>query len=107
MNGLHAASSSRFTPAITVAAQEYMRALDVRALRGPVVAPDFKEVRGDGSLKTVTVHAKRARGAILRFALATGARRPEDLLGFDEDGWAAATEPPSAGRWLFTRPERG
>jgi len=94
-------------PVVTVAAQEYLKALELAALHGPVVAPDFKEVRRDGSLKTVTVHAKRARGAILRYALATGARRPADLLGFDEDGWAAAAAPPPAGRWLFTRPERG
>ena len=93
-------------PVVTVAAQEYMKAIDTAALRGPVIAPDFKEQRSDGSLKTVTVHAKRARGALLRHALVGGARRPQDLLGFDEDGWAATSEPPAAGRWLFTRPER-
>ncbi|HPF71514.1 MAG TPA: YaaA family protein [Candidatus Krumholzibacteria bacterium] len=94
-------------PVITVAAQEYMKAVDVRALKGPVISPVFKEERPDGSLKTVTVHAKKARGALLRFALVSGARRPADLLGFDEDGWAAAGPPPERGDWLFTRPERG
>ena len=91
---------------VTVAAQEYLKAVDARALRGPLVAPVFKERRPDGSLRTVTVHAKRARGALLRHALVTGARRPADLLGFAEDGWAAAAEPPAAGAWLFTRPAR-
>ncbi len=91
---------------LTVAAQEYMKAVDTGALRGPVLAPVFKEERPDGSLKTVTVHAKRARGALLRHALAVGARRPADLLDFADDGWAPATEPPDEGPWLFTRPAR-
>ncbi len=91
---------------VTVAAQEYMKAVDVPALRGPVLAPVFKEERPDGSLKTVTVHAKRARGALLRHALLVGARRPADLLGFAEDGWAPAAPPPADGPWLFTRPAR-
>ncbi|MFO7609648.1 MAG: YaaA family protein [Candidatus Krumholzibacteriia bacterium] len=92
---------------LSVAAQEYARAIDTAALRGPLIAPVFKEERPDGSLKTVTVHAKRARGALLRHALLTGARRPQDLLGFAADGWSAAAPPPAAGPWLFTRPERG
>jgi cytoplasmic iron level regulating protein YaaA (DUF328/UPF0246 family) len=91
---------------LSVASQEYLKALDVPALAGPVVTPVFKEERRDGSLKTAPVHAKRARGAILRHALTTAARRPRDLLDFDADGWTAAGEPPPAGPWLFTRPAR-
>jgi cytoplasmic iron level regulating protein YaaA (DUF328/UPF0246 family) len=91
---------------LSVAAQEYTRAVDTAALRGPLIAPVFKEERPDGSLKTVTVHAKRARGALLRHALLAGARRPRDLLGFAADGWTAATPPPASGPWLFTRPAR-
>ncbi|MCP4570726.1 MAG: YaaA family protein [bacterium] len=91
---------------LTVASQEYMKALDTSRLRGPVVAPVFKETRPDGSLKTAPVHAKRARGAILRHALVNGARHPRDLLDFDAMGWEATEEPPSTGPWLFTRPAR-
>jgi cytoplasmic iron level regulating protein YaaA (DUF328/UPF0246 family) len=92
---------------LSVAALEYMKAVDAAALRGPVISPVFKEERRDGSLKTVTVHAKKARGALLRHALDTGARRPSDLVDFAWEGWAAAGPPPPAGSWLFTRPETG
>ena len=68
--------------------------------------PVFKETRPDGSLKTVSVHAKTARGALLRHALVTGARKPIDLLDFSAHGWEATDEPPDSGRWLFTRPAR-
>jgi len=91
---------------LSVASQEYVKALDLPALRGPVVTPVFKEVRPDGSLKTVPVYAKTARGSLLRHALVSGARRPRDLLNFAAHDWEATCEPPEAGPWLFTRPVR-
>jgi cytoplasmic iron level regulating protein YaaA (DUF328/UPF0246 family) len=93
-------------PVISVAAQEYLKAVDVRALNGPVISPVFKEVMPDGALKTAPVHAKMARGALARFALTSGAKKPADLLAFTELGWEAAEEPPDSGPWLFSRPRR-
>jgi len=92
-------------PIISVAAQEYMKALDFPSLKGPVISPVFKERRHDGSLKTVAVHSKKARGELVRYALTHKARRPQDLLGFNALGWEAAEEPPQSGPWLFSRPE--
>jgi len=92
-------------PIISVAAQEYMKALDFKSLKGPVISPVFKERRDDGSLKTVAVHSKKARGELVRYALTHKARRPQDLLEFGALGWGAVEEPPASGPWLFTRPE--
>lgn len=94
-------------PVLSVASQEYMKALDAKELIGPVISPVFKEVLPDGSLKTAPVHAKMARGAMARFALTTKAKKPADFLAFSELGWEASEEPPSSGRWLFTRVHRG
>jgi cytoplasmic iron level regulating protein YaaA (DUF328/UPF0246 family) len=94
-------------PIISVAAQEYMKALDLKGLKGPVVSPVFKERRDDGTLKTVAVHSKKARGELVRYALIQKAKTPEDLLGFGALGWEAAEEPPEFGPWLFTRPVSG
>jgi hypothetical protein len=91
---------------LSVAAQEYMKAIDLNELEGPVINPVFKEVRPDGSLKTAPVHAKMARGALARYALVTGAETPADLLSFGDLGWEASCEPPASGPWLFTRPVR-
>ena len=95
-------------PIISVAAREYEKALDVKRLKGPLISVVFKEERPDGTLKTVAVHSKMARGALVKHALQVGAQQPADLLGFEELGWAAATEPPTeTGDWLFTRVARG
>jgi len=91
---------------VSVAAQEYLKALDPKKLRGPVIEPVFKEQHADGTLKNAPVYAKQARGALLRFAIRSKAKRPRDLLGFGELEWEATCEPPSAGKWLFTRPVR-
>ncbi|MBU2500266.1 YaaA family protein [bacterium] len=101
------ADLKRGEPVIDLCAQEYMKAVDTGALRGPVISPVFKETRPDGSFKTAPVHAKMARGAMARFIVTEGAKAPSDLLGFHAYGWEAASEPPAAGPWLFTRPATG
>ncbi len=91
-------------PIVSVAALEYTKALDPKVLKGPLIHPVFKERRPDGSLKTVAVHSKKARGELVRFAIVNKARTPQDLLAFNALGWEAAEEPPESGPWLFTRP---
>jgi len=53
----------------------------------------------------VVVHAKEARGALVRYALVNNAQTPQDLMRFNSMGWKATKKPPMAGTWLFTRPE--
>jgi cytoplasmic iron level regulating protein YaaA (DUF328/UPF0246 family) len=93
-------------PVISVAAQEYIKALDLEKLKGRLISPVFKELMPDGALRTAAVHAKMARGAMARYVLDTGAKTPRDLLGFADLGWEAAAEPPETGPWLFVRPHR-
>ncbi len=91
-------------PIVSVASQEYMKALDIKKLDHPVIMPAFKEQRLDGSFKNSVVHAKKARGALIRYAIKNRAKSPNDLMGFSEMGWKAAQPPPENGSWLFTRP---
>lgn len=93
-------------PVLSTASQEYLKAVDAKRLRGPLITPVFKERRPDGSLRTPTVHAKMARGALIRHAVVHNAKQPEDLMGFSALGWEAAEPPPASGPWLFTRDRR-
>jgi len=88
---------------VSVASQEYMKALDIKKLNQPVIMPVFKEKRPDGSYKNAVVHAKKARGAIVRYAIENRAEKPKDLMGFSAMGWKAAEDPPDTGSWMFTR----
>ncbi|MCP3876495.1 MAG: YaaA family protein [Desulfobacteraceae bacterium] len=89
---------------VSVASQEYMKALDIKGLDHPVIIPVFKEKHPDGSYKNVIVHAKKARGAIIRYAIENRAEGPKDLMRFSAMGWKAVDTPPDKGSWLFTRP---
>ncbi len=89
---------------ISVASQEYMQALDLKKLKHPVIIPVFKEKHPDGAYKNVTVHAKKARGAIVRYAIENQTEKPQDLQVFSTMGWRAEGPPPDNGYWLFTRP---
>jgi len=89
---------------ISLAPLEYMKALDIKKLNSPVISPVFKEKRTDGTYRSVVVHSKKARGALVRYALMSNAQNPRDLMGFNALGWKAAQEAPEEGAWLFTRP---
>jgi uncharacterized protein len=90
-------------PIVNVAAQEYMKAVDITKLKGPVISPVFKEQHPGGKLKSVVVHSKRARGELVRYAVVNRTKTPRDLMGFNAHGWAATSAPPESGAWLFTR----
>ena len=92
---------------LSVASQEYMQALDLKKLKHPVIIPIFKEKHSGGVYKNTTVHAKKARGAIIRYAIENRAEEPKDLQGFSAMGWKAEEPPPDEGPWLFTRPVNG
>jgi hypothetical protein len=88
---------------LNLASQEYLRAVDVRALRGRVITPVFKEPGRGGKLRVVTVHAKQARGAMARRVCQQQLDDPAQLAGFGDAGWEPAAPPPERGEWLFLR----
>ncbi|HYF59800.1 MAG TPA: peroxide stress protein YaaA [Burkholderiaceae bacterium] len=87
---------------VNLASDEYFRAVDVAALRAPVIRPVFQERRADG-WKVISFSAKRARGAMARFAIERRIVDPEDLKAFDAEGWAFDAAASDAGTWTFRR----
>lgn len=87
---------------VNLASQEYFGAVDAKALKAPVVTPHFREEK-DGASKVISFYAKKARGAMTRFAIDERIEAPEALKAFDRDGYrfdkAASTE----SDWIFTR----
>jgi cytoplasmic iron level regulating protein YaaA (DUF328/UPF0246 family) len=73
---------------INLASEEYFKAVDRKVLQPRVVSCVFQEHRGGGQYKVISFMAKRARGLMVRYAIQHRAQRPEDLLGFDLEGYA-------------------
>jgi cytoplasmic iron level regulating protein YaaA (DUF328/UPF0246 family) len=71
---------------VNLASNEYFRAVDVKELKTPVIAPVFKDFK-NGKLKIISFYAKKARGAMVRYIIDTNAGSLEDIKGFDHEGY--------------------
>jgi len=88
---------------VNLASEEYFKSVDRKALQSPVLTCVFEERKGDQH-KVVSFMAKRARGLMVRYAVTHRVSRPEQLQGFDSDGYRYAPEASTAERWVFRRP---
>jgi cytoplasmic iron level regulating protein YaaA (DUF328/UPF0246 family) len=88
---------------INLASKEYWRAAeghvpeDVR-----VIEIDFRE-QGPNGLRFNTFAAKRARGMMARYLCEHRLEDPEQLKGFDSDGYAFDPAHSEGDRWRFSR----
>ncbi len=87
---------------VNLASQEYFGAVDAKALKLPVVTPQFREEK-DGASRIISFFAKKARGAMTRFAIDERLERAEDLKAFDRDGYRFDKGASSETEWIFTR----
>jgi uncharacterized protein len=85
---------------LNCASVEYFGAVDAKALRLRVVTPVFLEDRAGGA-KTISFLAKRARGAMARFATEHRLTDPADLRGFAVGGYAFDASQSSGDRMVF------
>jgi cytoplasmic iron level regulating protein YaaA (DUF328/UPF0246 family) len=87
---------------INLASNEYFKAVDKKALKGRVITPTFKDLK-NGEYKTIMVFAKRARGQMARYIVDHSISDPEDIKGFDTDGYRYDENLSSENDWVFTR----
>lgn len=87
---------------VNLASNEYFHAIDVKALKVPVVTPEFKDYK-DGKLKIISFFAKKARGMMVRYILDTNAKTVDDLKGFNYEGYAFDANLSTEGKLVFTR----
>jgi uncharacterized protein len=87
---------------VNLASEEYFRAVDRRTLDLRVIQPVFQERRA-GTWKVVSFSAKRARGAMTRFAIERGIEHPDGLRAFDVDGYRFDPKASGADTWYFRR----
>ena len=87
---------------INLASQEYFGAVDAKALKLPVITPNFREEK-NGESRIVSFFAKKARGTMARFAIDERIETPADLKAFDRDGYRFNKALSSETDWIFTR----
>ncbi len=87
---------------VNLASNEYFKAVDLKALKGRVVECVFQEYK-DGNYKIISFFAKKARGLMARYAIEHRLSTPEQLRGFDVDGYAFAAQESTPERLVFRR----
>jgi len=93
-------ASHRVPVLVNLASAEYFKALT--GLRSRVVQPVFQQRRPDG-WKVVAFPAKRARGAMTRYAIERRIDDPVKLQGFDADGYRFDSRASTESTWVFRR----
>lgn len=89
---------------VNLASNEYFKSVHSKKLPGPVIEPVFHDQK-NGRYKVISFYAKKARGRMAAWIVRQGARTPEDLEQFDEDGYRYHAESSTPDKPVFRRPE--
>ena len=87
---------------VNLASQEYFKSVKRKALKARVVECVFEDWKA-GKWKIISIHAKRARGLMARYAITHRAKKPANLLGFDLEGYAYDAAVSEPDRLVFRR----
>ena len=91
---------------VNLASEEYAKVVKGpkarKAVSQPMLDLVFEDWKGNG-YKIISFHAKRARGLMMRHAALTRAKSPQDLQGFDLEGYRFAPESSDELLYVFRR----
>ncbi len=87
---------------INLASKEYSRVIRKKILHGTMLQIDFKERKGN-TYRTVAIHAKRARGMMVNFAVKNRVLHSTELKHFQQDRYRFNEEFSTEEQYCFTR----
>ena len=90
---------------INLASDEYFRSVKPKALEGRIIKPVFLDEK-NGKFKVISFYAKKARGLMSRYIIENRLSKPEQLTGFDSEGYFFDAESSSAEELVFKRHEQ-
>ncbi len=89
---------------VNCASGEYFGAVDLKALKAPVINVRFLEEK-DGESRIISFYAKKARGLMARYAIDHRIETAADLKAFDADGYRFQAGASGEAEWVFSRPQ--
>ena len=87
---------------VNLASQEYFKAVDLKTLKARVLECVFEDHK-NGKYKVISFFAKRARGLMARYAVTQRLALPQQLQGFDAEGYAFSAANSEPDRYVFRR----
>lgn len=90
---------------VNLASDEYFRSVKPKALKGTIIKPVFLDEK-NGKFKVISFYTKKARGLMSRYIIENRLSKPEQLTGFDSEGYFFDEESSSAEELVFKRHEQ-
>lgn len=87
---------------INLASDEYFNVINIKQLNAIIIKPSFKEFK-NGQYKVLSFFAKKARGMMSAYIIKNRITNPEDIKGFNADGYGFNAEISNDTEWVFTR----
>jgi len=87
---------------VNLASNEYFKSVHIKDISIPIITPVFKDFRNE-KLQMISFYAKRARGLMVRYIVENDVTKPEDLIGFDYEGYMYDSNLSSKFEYVFTR----
>jgi cytoplasmic iron level regulating protein YaaA (DUF328/UPF0246 family) len=87
---------------INLASAEYFKSVNKKLLAAPIITPEFLDFK-NGNYQAIVVYLKKARGMLSRFIIKNQLTNPEDIKGFDEEGYLFNPRLSKGDNWVFTR----
>ncbi len=87
---------------LNVASKEYFKVIDRDQVSVPIIDIDFK-TKGPNGLRTIAIHAKRARGGMARYVLDNQLKELHELVKFNFGGYNYAENLSSEKNLVFLK----
>lgn len=87
---------------VNLASNEYFKAVKAKELQARIITPIFKDWK-NGQYKIISFYAKKARGLMTAYIIQNQLTEPEQLKGFNADGYYFSPENSKGDDWCFLR----
>ena len=90
---------------VNLASQEYFKSVKPARLKAQLVTCEFLDEK-NGKFKTISFFAKKARGMMANYIIKNEVKNPEDLRGFNYEGYIYSPNLSKKDQFIFTRIEK-
>ena len=87
---------------VNLASNEYFKSINTKKLNARIITPVFKNSK-NGEYKVISIYAKKARGLMTRYIIRNKITNPDELPGFNDDGYYFNSGLSSSNELVFTR----
>lgn len=87
---------------VNLASSEYFKAIDAKKLNVHIIDVEFYQYKND-DYKQIVIYTKKARGLMANYIIKNKLENPDDLKGFDAEGYWFSPQMSTDDKFVFVR----